>query len=322
MSTRTGTAAALPLLETATERSVLGILFALSLSHLLNDSIQALIPALYPLLKESFGLSFSQIGLITLTFQMTGSIFQPLVGWSTDRKPQPYSLPVGMGITLAGLVLLAFAHRYEGILVAAGLIGLGSAIFHPESSRVARLASGGRHGFAQSLFQVGGNAGSALGPALATFFVLARWQSQLLWFTLLAVTGIVLLTYIGRWYGGILATARREPKPAAAAPALTRPKREIVRAIGILMALIFSKYFYLVSLSTYYTFYLIERFDVSVPTSQWLLAVFLAAVALGTIVGGPVGDRIGRKRVIWASILGIAPFTLWLPYASLPLTVA
>jgi FSR family fosmidomycin resistance protein-like MFS transporter len=300
---------------------VLSILLAISFSHLLNDTIQSVLPALYPLLKETFLLDYNQIGWITFTFQCTASIFQPFVGLYTDRRPLPFSLAMGMGSSLVGIVLLAHAKSYPAVLLSAGVIGLGSSVFHPEASRVARLASGGRHGLAQSLFQVGGNAGSALGPALATFIVLAHWQREILWFILLAVTGIIVLSVIGRWYGGVLAAIPRVEKTTPA-PVAMRPKKEIVWALSILVALIFSKYFYLVSLSNYYTFYLIDHFHVSVKTSQMLLFVFLAAVALGTIVGGPVGDRIGRKLVIWASILGVAPFTLWLPHAGLGLTVA
>ncbi|HEV7404682.1 MAG TPA: MFS transporter [Chthoniobacteraceae bacterium] len=301
---------------------VFSILAAISVSHLLNDTIQSLLPAIFPLLKETFRLNYSQIGWITFTFQCTASILQPFVGSYTDRRPWPFSLAIGMGSSLMGILLLAHAQSYAAVLLAAGVIGLGSSVFHPEASRVARLASGGRHGFAQSLFQVGGNAGSALGPALATLFALATWQSEIRWFTALAVTAILLLTVVGRWYRGILASTRLVPKTVVVHAIPTRGQREVAGAIAILMALIFSKYFYLVSLSNYYTFYLMDRFHVTRQGSQGLLAVFLAAVALGTIVGGPVGDRIGRKRVIWASILGIAPFTLWLPYANLPLTVA
>lgn len=297
------------------QTAALGILFALSFSHLLNDSIQALIPAVYPLLKESFQLSFTQIGLITLAFQLTGSIFQPLIGLYTDRHPKPYSLVLGMGITCTGLILLALAPRYGLILIAASMVGLGSAIFHPESSRMARLASGGRHGFAQSLFQVGGNAGSSLGPLLAAWIIVPRGQRWILVFTVAAFTGMLVLSQVGRWYSVRLkarAAGRHIEKPSSG---LSR--RTIVISMTVLLGLIFSKFFYLASMTNYYTFYLIQKFQVSVQQSQVYLFIFLFAVAAGTIIGGPVGDRIGRKSVIWISILGIAPFALLLPHANL-----
>ena len=295
-------------------RTVLAILFAISFSHLLNDTIQSLIPAIYPLLKASFQLSFVQIGLITLAFQMTASILQPFVGFYTDRQPRPYSLAFGMGLTLGGLVLLSHATHYAMILGAAALVGMGSAIFHPESSRVAHLASGGRHGFAQSLFQVGGNAGSSLGPLLAALIVVPYGQASVLWFALVALLGIAVLTSIGRWYGQHLAEAQRNPAPATPAPPISRRVR---LALAILGLLIFSKYFYLASLTNYYTFYLIQKFHLSVQGAQFHLFLFLFAVALGTFLGGPIGDRYGRKLVIWVSILGVAPFTIALPYANL-----
>jgi len=302
------------------QQAALAILIALSCSHLLNDTIQALIPSVYPLLKNSLGLSFTQVGLITFTFQMTGSIFQPLIGLYTDRNPKPYSLALGMGITLGGLVFLALAPSYGAVIAAAGLVGVGSAIFHPEASRIARLASGGRHGFAQSLFQVGGNAGSALGPLLAALIVMPYGQRHLLWFSLAALLGIVILTLVGNWYRtqialGLNRAARR------AAHHRPLPRRTVGLSISILLALVFSKYFYLVSMTSYYTFYLIGKFHLSVQQSQYFLFIFLGAVALGTIVGGPVGDRIGRKSVIWVSILGVAPFSLALPHANLFCTV-
>jgi FSR family fosmidomycin resistance protein-like MFS transporter len=298
------------------QASTLGILFALSFSHLLNDSVQALIPAIYPMLQKSFGLTFTEVGLITLTFQMTGSIFQPLVGFYTDKHPKPYSLVAGMGLTFTGIVLLAFAHRYEMILVAAGMVGLGSAIFHPESSRMARLASGGRHGFAQSLFQVGGNAGSSLGPLLAAWIIVPGGQRSILVFTGAAVLGMIILSRVGNWYAMKLAHGRTQPK---AQVELVSPfsRRTIALSISVLLVLIFSKFFYLASMTSYYTFYLIQKFHVSVQSSQLFLFLFLAAVAAGTIIGGPVGDRIGRKTVIWISILGMSPFALLLPYANL-----
>ena len=295
--------------------TVLAILFAISFSHLLNDTIQSLIPAIYPLLKTNFRLSFVQIGLITLAFQMTASILQPFVGLVTDRRPQPFSLACGMGLTLGGLILLSQAGHFAMIVAAAALVGMGSSIFHPESSRVAHLASGGRHGFAQSVFQVGGNAGSSLGPLLAALIVVPHGQASVLWFALAAVLGIVILAGVGRWYRGHLAAARARDaiRPAPSA----RLSREVLLALGILCALIITKYFYLASLTNYYTFYLIQKFHLSVQGSQLHLFLFLFAVAVGTVVGGPIGDRYGRKLVIWFSILGVAPFTIALPYANL-----
>ena len=301
------------------EKAVMAILVALSCSHLLNDTIQALIPSIYPLLKKSFTLDFTQIGLITFTFQMTGSLFQPVIGLYTDRHPKPYSLALGMAITLCGLIFLAYAPTYPAVIAAAALIGMGSAIFHPEASRIARLASGGRHGFAQSLFQVGGNAGSALGPLLAALIVVPYGRRHLLWFSVAALMGIVILRMVGTWYRGRLKVAPVRTA-AIAGTGHELPRRTVGISIAILLALVFSKYFYLVSMTSYYTFYLIEKFHVSVQESQYLLFLFLGAVALGTIVGGPVGDRIGRKKVIWVSILGVAPFTLALPHANLLVT--
>jgi FSR family fosmidomycin resistance protein-like MFS transporter len=295
--------------------TVLAILFALSFSHLLNDTMQSLLPAIYPLLKTSFDLSFAQIGLITLTNQLTASLLQPLVGFYTDRYPKPYSLAIGMGFTLAGLVLLALATHFLLILLAAALVGMGSSVFHPEASRVARMASGGRHGFAQSLFQVGGNAGTSFGPLLAALIIVPYGRNQVLWFSLVALTGIVVLTRVGHWYRAN--TFRLKPSAHARAGATKMERRKVVFALAILVALVFSKYFYLTSMTSYYTFYLIQKFHLSVQTSQYFLFIFLFAVAAGTIIGGPIGDRIGRKRVIWASILGVAPFTLLLPYANL-----
>ncbi|MDM0024509.1 MFS transporter [Variovorax saccharolyticus] len=292
-----------------------GVLGAISASHLINDMMQSLILAMYPVLKGDFQLSFGQIGLITLTYQLTASLFQPLVGLYTDRKPMPYSLPVGMGFTLAGLVLLAFAPSFAVLLLAAALVGTGSSIFHPESSRVARMASGGRHGLAQSLFQVGGNTGSALGPLVAAAVIVPFGQRSVAWFGLAALLGIVLLMQVSRWYGmhHAAASARAARRPAA--PPL--PRGKVLGAIGVLLLMIFSKYFYIAGLSSFYTFYLIERFGLSVQSSQYHLFVFLFASALGTLAGGPIGDRFGRKPVIWASILGVAPFALLLPHADL-----
>ncbi|HEY1583671.1 MAG TPA: MFS transporter [Chthoniobacterales bacterium] len=295
--------------------AVLAILFAISFSHLLNDTIQSLIPAIYPLLKTSFHLSFVQVGFITLAFQMTASILQPFVGLYTDRRPKPYSLACGMGLTLGGLVLLSHATHYAMVVGAAALVGMGSSVFHPESSRVAHLASGGRTGFAQSLFQVGGNAGSSLGPLLAALIVVPHGQGSVLWFALVALLGIGILIGVGRWYRNQLHEAKRRPATVAAPRG---PLQRRVRfALLILGVLIFSKYFYLASLTNYYTFYLIHRFHLSVQGAQFHLFLFLFAVALGTILGGPVGDRYGRKLVIWISILGVAPFTIALPHANL-----
>ena len=296
--------------------TAMNVLLALSISHLLNDIIQAVVPSVYPLLKTSFDLSFTQIGLITLVYQGTASILQPLVGSFTDRRPLPYSLVVGMGLTLAGLTLLALAWSYPVILVSAVLIGTGSAIFHPEASRLARLASGGKHGLAQSLFQVGGNLGTSLGPLLAAVIVMPRGQIHILWFGLLAAVALVLLARLSAWYRRHLT---RPPQVGAVAPARLS-RAQLGRAMAVLVALLFSKYIYLVTFTNYYTFYLIDRFGLSAAGSQIYLFLFLFAVAAGTIIGGPVGDRVGRKRVIWASILGVAPFALLIPHVGLALT--
>ncbi|WP_277928876.1 MFS transporter [Luteimonas aquatica] len=297
------------------ERTAFVVLGAISFSHLLNDMIQSLIQAIYPLLKSGFALSFAQIGLISLVYQLTASILQPLVGTYTDRRPLPYSLPVGMGFTLCGLLLLASAPNFGLLLLAAALVGTGSSIFHPESSRVARMASGGRHGLAQSLFQVGGNAGASLGPLLAAWIIVPHGRGSVAWFSLAALLAIAVLVQVGRWY------ARHHVargKPAARHGAgETLSRRRVAVALLILGTLVFSKYFYVASLSNYYTFYLIHTFGVSVQSAQAHLFVFLAAVAAGALIGGPIGDRIGRKWVIWISILGAAPFTLLLPHANL-----
>ena len=299
--------------------TVYAILIALSISHLLNDAIQSLIPAIYPLLKESLRLDYAQVGLITLTFQLTASILQPFVGLYTDRRPMPWSLATGMGVTLCGLILLSRAATFPAVICSAGLVGLGSAIFHPESSRLAHLASGGRHGFAQAVFQVGGNAGSSLGPLLAALIVVSHGQSRILWFSVAALAGIVLLSRVGLWYRRNLSEikAQRRTRPPVAARAAL-PIRTVSWSLLILIALVFSKYFYLASLSSYYTFYLIGKFHLTVRAAQIDLFIFLFAVAAGTLIGGPVGDRIGRKHVIWVSILGVAPFALALPYANHP----
>jgi FSR family fosmidomycin resistance protein-like MFS transporter len=278
--------------------------------------MQSLLPALYPMLKGSYQLSFGQIGLLTFTYQITASLLQPIVGMFTDRSPRPYSLSVGMGFTLVGLLMLAFAGSYALLLLAAALVGTGSSVFHPESSRVARMASGGRHGLAQSVFQVGGNVGSAIGPLLAAFIVIPRGQSSVAWFSATAMLGMFVLFNVGHWYKAH-GVARLKPRTTDGKAAAAPQSKQVTIAIAVLLALIFSKYFYLASLSSYYTFYLINRFSVSVQSAQLYLFLFLAAVALGTIVGGPLGDRFGRKYVIWASILGVLPFTLLLPHANL-----
>lgn len=295
-------------------RTAFGILGAISLAHLLNDMLQSLLLAIYPMLQKDFSLNFVQIGLITLTFQVTASLLQPLIGYYTDKYPKPWSLPVGMGFTLCGLVLLTFSSTYPQVLLAAALVGSGSSVFHPESSRVARMASGGRHGLAQSLFQVGGNFGSALGPLLAAMIVAPYGKGHLGWFVLVALLGIIVLLQVSRWYSH---QHRASKAKSAVAPVNVLPRKKVAFAIGILLLLIFSKYFYLTSLSSYYTFYLMHKFGLSVQASQFHLFAFLGAVAAGTIIGGPIGDKIGRKYVIWVSILGVAPFTLLLPHANL-----
>jgi len=295
------------------QRTVYSVLGAISFSHLLNDMIQSLILAIYPMLKDNFSLSFGQIGLITLTYQITASLLQPLVGSYTDKHPKPYSLPVGMGFTLAGLLLMSMAPNFGLLLAAAALVGCGSSVFHPESSRVARMASGGRHGLAQSLFQVGGNAGSSLGPLLAALIVIPHGQRSIAWFSVAALVAIVVLAQIGRWYKQHPSVKKVRSQTAHA----TLSRNQVMFAMGVLILLVFSKYFYLASINSYFTFYLIDKFHLPVQAAQIHLFVFLAAVAAGTMIGGPVGDRIGRKYVIWASILGVTPFTLLLPYANL-----
>jgi MFS transporter, FSR family, fosmidomycin resistance protein len=295
------------------QRTVYSVLGAISFSHLLNDMIQSLILAIYPMLKDNFSLSFGQIGLITLTYQITASLLQPLIGIYTDKHPKPYSLPVGMGFTLSGLLLMSVASSFGVLLIAAALVGCGSSVFHPESSRVARMASGGRHGLAQSLFQVGGNAGSSLGPLLAALIVIPHGQRSIAWFSVAALVAIVVLTQIGRWY-------KRHPSVKKArnlAGHAALPRNKVIFAMSVLVLLVFSKYFYLASINSYFTFYLIDKFHLPVQAAQIHLFVFLAAVAAGTVIGGPIGDKIGRKYVIWVSILGVAPFTLLLPYANL-----
>ena len=294
-------------------KTAMGVLAAISFCHLLNDMMQSLLPALYPMIKSSYRLSFGQIGLLTFTFQFTASLLQPVIGTLADKRPRPYSLAVGMGFTLCGLLLLAFADSYTLLLVAAALIGTGSSVFHPESSRVARMASGGKHGLAQSIFQVGGNVGSASGPLLAAFIVLPHGQSSVAWFSAIALLGMVVLINVGHWYKthGLTRLAR-----AAAAQHATS-RQHVATAVAVLLALVFSKYFYLASITSYYTFYLIEHFHVSVRSAQLHLFVFLASAAVGGMLGGPLGDRLGSKHIIWASILGVVPFTLLLPHANL-----
>ena len=307
----------------AATKAVFPILFSISFCHLLNDTVQSLIPAIYPLLKASFHLNYGQVGRIALTLQLTASLLQPVVGLYTDRKPQPYSLAVGMGITMVGLLAFAMAPTYLTILAAAAFVGIGSAVFHPESSRVARMASGGQHGMAQSFFQVGGNAGSAIGPLLAFIFI--KGQANIAWFSFLAMLAIALLMNIGAWFRKNRAL---HPKPVlvdpehltslgSVHPHAALSNRQIGWSLAILMALMFSKFFYLASLMSYYTFYLMNKFDITIQNAQLHLFLFLGAVAAGTFIGGPVGDRVGRKLVIWWSILGVLPFTLVLPYVNL-----
>lgn len=295
------------------------VLWAASFCHLLNDMLQALLPAVYPILQGGFNLTFAQVGVLTFCYQLTASIFQPFIGHYTDRRPMPYSLPAGMAVSMAGLLTLAFAPNYGTLLIGGTLLGLGSSIFHPESSRIARLASGGSHGLAQSLFQVGGNFGSALGPLAAAFIVLPRGQSGLAWFALAALAGLIILTGLGHWYQSNGHATRPTAKTADRHPTLSPGK--VSTAMAVLIALLFSKYIYLASFTSYYTFYLMERFEASTKTAQILQFVFFAAVAAGTIAGGPIGDKLGRKFVIWVSILGVLPFSLVLPHVGIEGTV-
>ncbi len=301
------------------ESTAFKVLGAIGFSHLLNDMIQSLLPAIYPLLKSSFVLSFTQIGLITLTFQITASLLQPVVGLYTDHHPKPYSLSIGMGCTLIGLIILAYAPSYAVLLIAAAMVGTGSSIFHPESSRVARMASGGRYGLAQSIFQVGGNAGSATGPLLAALIVIPQGRHSIAWFSMAALLAMLVLWQVGGWYKRKQSLVNR-PGRSSEQPQAVLPARMVTRSMLVLLVLIFSKFFYLASINSYYIFFLISKFHLSVKSAQLHLFVFLSAVAIGTILGGHVGDLIGRKRVIWVSILGVAPFTLILPYASLAWT--
>ncbi|MEO6830816.1 MAG: MFS transporter [Chitinophagaceae bacterium] len=303
------------------QKTVYSILFTISFTHLLNDMMQSVIPAIYPILKTSFQLSFSQIGLITFTFQLTASLLQPFVGSFTDKKPKPFSLTIGMGFTLLGLIAISLANSYALILAAVALIGMGSSIFHPESSRVAHMASGGRDGLAQSIFQLGGNAGSAIGPLLAALIVLPYGQFYIIWFAIAAIIGMLVLVKVGKWYKEHLFLKKRRPDAAIEEGVSKISKRRVKVSLTILLVLIFSKYFYMASMTSYFTFYLIGKFHVSVQQSQLCLFAFLAAVACGTMLGGPLGDRFGRKYIIWISILGVAPFTLLLPHLDLTWTI-
>ncbi|MBB5754054.1 MFS transporter [Prosthecomicrobium pneumaticum] len=298
----------------AAETTTFAIILAISLCHLLNDVMQSLLTAIYPILKDGYHLDFWQIGLLTLVFQVTASLLQPAIGLYTDKRPMPRSLPFGMASTMLGLFLLAFGTSFTLLLAGAALIGIGSAVFHPEASRVARMASGGRYGLAQSLFQVGGNFGQAIGPLLAAFIVVPRGQTSIAWFSLVALTGMVILWRVGTWYGRT--SAARAGRPAASRT-LPLPRRQVTTALVVLTLLVFTKNIYTASISSYYTFYLIDRFGLDVEHSQLMLFLFLGAMALGTVLGGPIGDRFGSKTVIWFSILGVLPFTLMLPYADL-----
>ena len=306
--------------ERDADGTVFAVLVAISVSHMLNDTIQSLLMGIYPVLKDSFALDYTQIGLLSFTFLVTASVLQPVIGIATDRRPMPYSLPLGMAASLAGLILLSVAPNFAVLLAAAALIGLGSAVFHPEASRVARLASGGRFGVAQSIFQVGGNVGTAIGPLLAAAIVVPYGQSSIVWFSILALIAIAVLWRVGNWYKRTHFTVTR--KPVAARTTIEGVSHgRIVAALAVLMALIFSKFFYLESFRSYYTFYLIEKYGLDIQTAQVLLFVQLFAIVVGTLLGGPIGDRIGRKYVIWASILGILPLTLVLPHVGLVATV-
>lgn len=299
-----------------TEGTAYSILIIISISHLLNDMIQSVIPSIYPIIKDKFGFTFAQIGIITLVFQMTSSILQPFTGSYADRHPRPYSLSIGMCFTLTGLLLLSIASNFLLILISVAIIGLGSSIFHPEASRVAQMASGGKKSLAQSIFQVGGNGGSAIGPLLAAIIILPLGQSSISYFAIAAVLASAIMLRVGSWYSAKLAYAANHRKTAAKAT-VDIPKRKIHMAIGILVLLIFSKYFYISCMTSYFTFFLIEKFDISVQNSQLCLFAFLAALAIGTLAGGVLGDKFGRKYVIWGSILGAAPFALILPYTNL-----
>jgi FSR family fosmidomycin resistance protein-like MFS transporter len=310
---------AAPAAASKTAGVAFGVLGAISVTHLLNDMMQSVLLALYPVLKGNFDLSFAQVGVITLAFQFSSSLLQPLIGLFTDKKPQPFSLPIAMGFTFMGLLLLSQAWNFPTVVLAAALIGMGSSVFHPESSRVARMASAGQHGLAQSIFQVGGNLGSSLGPLLAALLIVPHGQHSVAWFSLAALLAMAILYGVSRWYKFHLTSARGKKSLSKVDTGLTR--REVKRALVVLLVLVFSKYIYLAGLNSYFTFYLMHRFGMSIQNAQYCLFVFLFAVAIGTVVGGPVGDRIGRKRVIWGSILGAAPFALVLPFANLFWTI-
>jgi len=300
--------------------AAMAVLIGIGICHMLNDMLQVLLPAIYPLLKGGFHLNFAEIGLITLVYQVTGSLLQPLVGLFTDARPKPLLLPVGMAFSMAGIVTLALAGSYPHLLIGAALLGIGSAIFHPESSRIVRAASGGRHGFAQSIFQVGGSFGQSLGPLLAAFFILPRGRESMAWFAIAAMVAILLLSALSAWSkvkGHAVPRVRGQDTSKSALP-----RRQVIIALSLLVTLVMSKFFYLASINSYYIFYLMHRFDLPVRSAQIALFVFLAAAAMGTLVGGPIGDRIGRRAVIRVSILGVLPFTLVLPYVDLPMTIA
>jgi MFS transporter, FSR family, fosmidomycin resistance protein len=306
--------------QTITRSStVYAVLLAVAACHMINDTLQAVLLSIYPMLRDSYALSFTQVGAITMTFQVTGSVLQPIIGQYTDRNPLPYSLPLAPTCTLIGLVLLTFATSYHAILLAAGMIGIGSSIFHPEASRVTRLSSGGRFGFAQSVFQVGGNLGTSIGPLLAALFIIPHGQRSILWVAILALASIALLSYASRWYASHLGEMKAKVQ-AVQKSAL--PRRTIIMSLAILVLLMFSKFVYTASLGTFFTFYLIDHFKVGVQDAQYYLFIYLFSFAAGTFLGGPIGDKIGRKAVIWFSVLGALPFTLALPYANLFWTVA
>lgn len=306
-----------PIVAKVAEQTVYPILFAISFSHLLNDTIQALVPSIYPQLKQSFNLNFTQIGLITLTFQLAASLLQPFVGLYTDKKPQPFSLAIGMGSTLIGLLLLSTVTHYYSILISVAFIGIGSSVFHPEASKVAHMAAGARRGLAQSIFQVGGNAGSAIGPLLAALIIVPNGRGSIAWFSAVALLAICILYMVGKWYSQNMQNRKKKTQTVASEEVARLSKNKVTVSILILLVLIFSKYFYMACMSSYFTFFLIDKFKLSVQQSQLYLFMFLLAVAVGTLAGGPIGDKIGRKYVIWVSILGVAPFTLLLPYVSL-----
>ena len=299
----------------STEGTLFRILTAVTLCHLINDMVQSLLPSIYPILKTTFHLDFAHIGLIAASYQIVASLLQPVVGMVTDRRPMPFSLPVGMGFTLIGLLLLSVAGSYTVLLIAAAMVGLGSSVFHPEASRVARMGSGGRHGLAQSLFQVGGNAGTAIGPLLAVFIVVPHGQGSIAWFSLAALLAMAVLTWVGMWYRRLQTAQGKRVGARGTAHGLS--PRKVAFSVSILVALLFTKFFYVSSFSTFYTFYLISKFHVSVQSAQVHLFIFLAAFAIGVLGGGPIGDRVGRRYVIWFSILGVLPFTIMLPFANL-----